>query len=626
MTNNARSSINELPFIEATCNYAVRQFLKSIKPKPKEDIVSWVEANVDLSYDHTSSKSGLVKLYPYQKEILRACDDASVKEVSICAGQRLGKSSIWKYSLLKRVHDGGCSGLILYPSLELGKKTNKDTLSPLLCTLPEVNRDLSVHGNRNENSYHIPSQQSVVYFVGGRGQVISSTANFCIMDESDFVDLQNDDDEDKNMSQLKALRLRMQTFPERMLIVCSSPSQYGGVIWQNYKKGSMGEWNMRCLHCGALSPVKQLAFPLENGTFAGLQWDKDANGEVIEDSIRWICPHCQHRHEYKDAWKMNDDGAFVHNRPSNLTHRSFQIGALANPSLWSWLEIAQAQEDATDGDSRKYLSNTILGMPYKHRAEGDAAVGIEEANRNRQVEYPADLQDRIAIITAGIDQQKSELAGQKYFCSVVRGWDEAGNSWLLSAGTDNSLQAVNDRISKEYYGHRVMLAMFDSGGFDISEDLQPFVESRPNCILYKGTDAKSLAGEDFRLSNVKKLFLCNALGYQVKLLDLMYSPKRPSGYGWYLPIALDDEYFRQLCNVQPNTRMGRDGNGFEYVNWHAFGGARRDFFDSEKMALCCMEIACNVFPPSAFARRRIPAFIVREKLAKLARGAKLRKQ
>lgn len=621
-----RYIIDESPFLRSASSYAVERLLLGIRPRIKEDICEWCEANIDLSFDHTASASGLVRLYPYQREILEATDDPDVQEVTIQAGQRLGKSQCWKFSMLKRVHDTGLSGIIVYPSLDLAERTNRDTVMPLLCSLSEVNRDLSRRGNKMKSSFHMPSAESVIYFLGGGSQIISATANWCVLDECDFVDLQNAEDEDRNMSQLKALRLRMQSFRRRMLIVCSSPSQFGGVVHQNWRRGSMGEWNLRCLHCGELSPVKQLAFYLDGSKWAGLQWRKNENGEVIEDSIRWICPHCLHEHTEADAPRMNEAGCYVHQRPSYRLHRSYQVGALANPALWSWREIAQAQEDATDGDGKKYLANTILGMPYKHRAEGDASVSVEEANRGRQVEYPANLAERLCVVTAGIDQQKSDLAGAKYYVSVVRGWDDAGNSWLLSAGTDGSLDAVAQRIGEKYYGHGVMMALFDSGGFAIEEDVQPFVERRANCFLYKGTDAKALDGQDYILSkNVKKLWLCNALGYQVKLLDLMYSPKRPSGYGWYLPTSVDEEYFKQLCNVQPNTRMGKDANGYEYVNWHAFGGARRDFFDAEKMALSALDISCSILPAHFFPRGRKPAFFVKEQLLKLARKKKIAK-
>lgn len=618
--------VDERPFEEAAANFASRQLLKSMRPAIREDICAWTERSVDLSYDHTSSALGNVHLFPYQREPLTCCDDPNVQEVTVQASQRLGKSSIWKYALLKRVHDGGCSGLIIYPSMELAERTNQDTVLPLLATLPEASRDLATRGNKKRGSYHLPSLSSVIYFLGSGIQVTSQTANFAVLDECDFCSMDNADDEARNMSQLKAVRLRLQSFKRRMLIVCSSPSQYGGVVHQNWKRGSMGEWNLRCLHCGELSPVKQLAFFVDGSRWAGLQWQKDERGDVIEDSIRWICPHCGHAHTYDDAPAMNEQGCYVHQRPSNLLHRSFQVGTLAAPSIFTWREIAQAQEDATDADGKKYLCNTILGMPYRHQAASDASQQtIEAANTNRRIEYPSDLSERISVVLAGVDVQSSELAGAKYYVAAVRGFCENGDSYLLSAGTDNSLDALAARLSATYYGHRVLLTLIDNGGFNSDEDVKPFVEAHPSVFWYKGTSSKIIGGKLYQPApNARKLFLCSALGYQVKLLDLLYSPARASGYRWNLPLECDQEYFRQLCAVRPNTRMAKDGNGWAFANWATFGAdSRRDFFDCEKQILAALDIACDNIPHTAFTRGHIPTFVAKEKLMALARTRRL---
>ena len=85
---------------------------------------------------------------------------------------------------------------------------------------------------------------------------------------------------------------------------------------------------------------------------------------------------------------------------------------------------------------------------------------------------------------------------------------------------------------------------------------------------------------------------------------------------------MPDEYFRQLCAVRPNVRMGKDSSGLEYVNWAAFAGARRDFFDAEKMCLCALDLAVEFLPPVLFAHGRIPLFAAREKLMAAARRVK----
>ena len=616
--------VREKPFIDAVCAFSLKKFLGGIKPVIREDIVPWVESTVNLSFDKTTSANGLVKLYSYQKDPLKATDDPTCQEVTLMFSQRLGKSSVWKYALLKRIHDGGCSGLIVYPSLALSERTNQDTVLPLLQTLPEVARDLSMRGNKKTDSYHIPSQSSVIYYLGGGSQIISSTANFCCLDESDFIELNNASDDDKNMSQLKALRIRMQSFKERMMIVCSSPTQFGGIVYQNWKRGSMGEWNMRCLHCGELSPTKQLAFYVDGKRWAGLQWQKDDNGNVIEDSIRWICPHCLHEHTYQDAWKMNEQGIYIHQRPSNTLHRSFQAGALANPTLWTWREIAQAQEDATDGDGKKFLVNTILSQPFKHVAEGDASVSIEDTNRSRQVDYPKDLADRLVLVVAGIDRQASEIANSKYFVSVVRGFCDNGDSYLLSCGIDQTLQDVENRVNATYYGKKVALALIDNGGFETNE-VQPFIEAHSNLYWYKGANAKQIDMKDWKPSqNVKKLFLCNALGYQVQLLDTLYTTRQKDGNRWYLPVNVDSDYFTQLCNVQPARAM-KDQNNFAFENWCTYGSARRDYFDCEKQILVAVDIACHFLPAQLFPNGRKPSFYVKRELQRLARSKKIGK-
>ena len=432
-------------------HFAEAAFWDRVATKPREPICQWVASTVSLSYDLTSGASGRMALYPYQREPLEATEKPGCREVTLEWGQRLGKSTIWKMSLLKRLADGGLSGLIVYPSLDLGLKTNRDTVLPLLRTLPNLKADLAAIGGKKKDSYHLPSARSVLYFVGGGAQVVSYTANWGVLDESDFVRLERTDGDGENVDQLRALRLRMQTFPSRMLIVCSSPTTHGGTIHQNWLRGSRGTWSLRCLGCGALLPSSQLAYKLPSGDYAGLQWKKDEGGNLLPSSIAWICPQCGRAHDYREAEAMNEEGAYVHDNPGQDQHRSFQAGALANPAIWEWKTIAEAQEAAVDTPGRKFLANTILGKPYKHTREGDVSVSIPDVLASKQTETPADLGDRLSVVCAGIDQQASALAGRKYYVYAVRGWDEQGNSWLLDTGIAQTEAELDDILRREHY-------------------------------------------------------------------------------------------------------------------------------------------------------------------------------
>ncbi len=605
---------------EGILKYAEVAFWDRIAIKEKLPIVDWVSSTVDLHFDLTSNASGKIRLYPYQIEPLKATEEKGCREVTLQWGQRLGKSTIWKLSMLKRMFDGGLSGLIVYPSMDMAIKTNRDTVLPLLRTLPNLRADLAAIGGRRKDSYHLPSARSVLYFIGGGAQVVSYTANWGVLDECDFIKLEKSDAEGENVDQLRALRLRMQTFQDRMLIACSSPTTYGGAIHQNYLKGSRGVWHLRCLKCGALSSASQLSFKLSTGGYAGLQWEKDESGNLLPDSIRWICPHCGHAHTYEDAKAMNDAGCYIHENPANLSHRSFQAGALANPEIWEWRSIAEAQEAATDASGRKFLANTILGKPYKHTREGDTSISIPDVLAGKMVEYPKDLGDRISLVCAGIDQQSSALAGSKYYVYAVRGWEEDGSSWLLSSGIAQNTAELSSIVTASYHGLPVSLALLDAGGFgDNAATTDPLVRQHPNLLYYKGGDDRtlSLRGKPWKPSETQRsLLLCNALHYQVKLLDLLYGPPRPSGYQWHIPQKLPAGYLEQVGAMQPNNRM-RGGNGEAFANWTP-SSVRHDFFDAEKMAIAAMEISCRLIPATHFRRGKIPLFMRVELLRALA--------
>ena len=121
------------------------------------------------------------------------------------------------------------------------------------------------------------------------------------------------------------------------------------------------------------------------------------------------------------------------------------------------------------------------------------------------------------------------------------------------------------------------------------------------------------------------MFFADALRYQVRLLDLLYSPHKAGQYGWFLPTSVDDTYFQQLTNVKPNTHAGKNANGMDFSEWASFNGDRRDFFDCEKMILVALDLACAYIPATKWVKGHIPAFKAREKLLEIARLKKLGK-
>ena len=589
---------------------------------PREPIVEWAQTNIDMSYDTTAHRSGLLKLYPYQVEPLRESENPEVEEIDLMFAQRLGKSQLWKISALKQINDGRLSGMVLYPSEKEATDTNRDTVLPLLKTLKKVKRDLQSRGNVKKDSWHLPSCRSILYY-SGSSPAISKTLNWGAIDEADFCQVAKSGDEGKNTGNITALKIRMKTHNPRLEWVVSSPTLKGGPINDRFTKGSRAVWNLRCLKCRKLSPGNQLAFPQPDGSYRGLQWDKDEQGNVIEDSIRWICPACGHAHTYADAPKMNENPEqYVHANPKRTKQKSYQAGALANPALWTWLEIAEAQENADTVEGQKYLRNTILGMPFTPKARNADGEELLQVITSKKGDYPKDLPQQISVVVLGADQQMSGLGGAKYYKWTVRGWCENGDSYLLDCGLANTLAELKAAGNATYYGHRPLIRVLDQGGFDNAQDTDPFIRNTPGWIYYKGEDDRTLKGAMWKWSQDdphSKLALANAIEYQVKLLDAIYGPARPKGYRWNLPDNVDKEYFAEVSSIQPNYRK-KDPEAFGA--WDPVKGQRRDYFDAEKMAMVGLDIAARTISAHHWHRKNIPLFLRLEIIAEIKRNRK----
>jgi hypothetical protein len=222
----------------------------------------------------------------------------------------------------------------------------------------------------------------------------------------------------------------------------------------------------------------------------------------------------------------------------------------------------------------------------------------------------------------GGDTQAHGLGGAKYWNWVARGWDEEGNSWLLGSGLANSLAELEIAGNATYHGQRTLLRIVDQGGFDNTTDLLPFIAARPGWLTYKGEDAQKLKGLPWRCSDSdQRLILADAIGYQVRLLDAIYGPPRPSGHVWAINDAPPADYLEQLAAVAPNLRAE---NGDAFGKWKA-ANARRDYFDCEKMALVALDVAAKHLPPEYWPRKNLPLFRRLEIIAEIKRRQHLAK-
>lgn len=155
--------------------------------------------------------------------------------------------------------------------------------------------------------------------------------------------------------------------------------------------------------------------PMPEG--AGLVWELDNAGRVIDGSVGYVCPLCAGY--FKDNHKqqfLNDGRWHPSAEPSQMGYYSYHISSLYAPAgMYDWKHYAHNYVEChPQGQARKEAEyktfiNTCLGITYEGAAEAPKATSIMKNIRDYEVnEIPerlsiADGNGRIVLLTCGSD-------------------------------------------------------------------------------------------------------------------------------------------------------------------------------------------------------------------------------
>lgn len=548
--------------------------LRLIMPRRFEPPPQWVQANVDISNDKTAARTGKVdlSLTPYIVEPLGRWAYDSKQKVTVMAIEQTGKSSVWKFGVLWRYINFPSSILVVYPSDRDAADTNSDSFEPLMRSIPYYAQELSRYRVKRKDRYAFSA--APIYFSGGGADIISKPIPVVIGDEVDFWTQAKE-----NIDNVRNLDKRTRTFENsiRMLVCSPKPdkSESESIIYREFMESSQGYYFLRCLGCGKLT--------MRSCDIHNLQWELTED-EVVEGSIRLICPECKREHCEKDAPKMQGPDQYIHARPDRLKqktpHAGYQWGALATtakfvPSL-SWVEIARAQMKAGKSGSiadQKFFDCSFRGLPWRPRKGDDNRV---HSLRRKVVDYPPP--GNIAYILLAVDTQDDG------YWWVMRGFDDKQNSYRLAWGKASSNDELSAAWEQDYHGRQPIMGIIDHGGHR-PDDVAAFALSRDGMIMYKGSGAQSARWK--ASDNVRKLFLVNPNPYRIELLHYLFGKQlqEKDNHNFYICGELGEEYSAQLTDYAPNPKIR---GGHEYEKWVSSGSDH--LFDCEKMLRALNEI------------------------------------
>lgn len=413
-----------------TAEMFVRIF-KTLEPPPDLKLSEWADKYRQLSSE-ASAEPGRWKTAkaPYQKEIMDAITDISIKKVVVMSAAQVGKTDAMILNPIGYyIHYEPSPIMVLQPTIQMAEAFSKDRLSPMLrdtTVLTERVNDKSRNSGNTILQKIFPGGHVTMVGANSPSSLASRPIRVLLADEIDRYPATAGSEGDPLFLAAK----RLTTFWNRKEVDVSTPTIKGlSRIEVEYENSSRGEWNTPCPCCGELQPL----------TWSGIVFEKDDLSE-----IKYVCCKCgviSSEVEWKERFI---DGCFVHEDEDNPV-RGFHLNTLAS-TLATWREVVEkfliANEEKKKGNIElmKVWTNTELGETWEEEGE---QLEDEDLMKRRE-KYNCEVPDDVLYLTAGVDTQDDR------FEIEVVGWGPEYESWGIRYAAiygDNS--DINNQVWKD---------------------------------------------------------------------------------------------------------------------------------------------------------------------------------
>lgn len=572
---------------------ALQDFFRSSKCVTINDPIGWLEKNVNFEHIKGNSDKGYVRLDPHQIKPFLALFDNKVRNVTIVAPPQVGKSFIWQAAIVVKSGHGAYRAWVAYENDQKAADVNTLSLTPLMKSVPKLKKQLDKPNSYKSDRYNL--DETVIFFSGFQNEFATHSVMEFYGSETD----RTNQTLTRRQAVFNTIRPRVSRFERKQkskICIESSPDTVSNVSWLDFKRGSCDFWHVRCLSCDGLIPSHILSGVYKNGEWlGGLQFKRDENDEVIEDSIRLHCTHCNHPHVQNDMEKMNELGDYIAEKPHKENHISCQFGWLAGFRSRTFLGAAEEIMKVKNNDTyvqQLSLDNNTRGLPHQDRRKKNADNKTLEGHCVDELIDPK-------LISASFLVSDSQKASNPW---VLVGVDERDNDHVLSHGIAQDLEDLTEDEWNRFYGdYKPTMSLIDEGGGTgrSEEVINAVLDDDTGCIFtYKGDGRRShyeknMDKEDEILFPSGKMFsisdtdswriLADPKWYAVQLLHKLYSQENKGHSFLYFEPSedCDDEFFKQILAQRP-PKNAPDAP-FEKWNDGRNGERVDDYFDCLKM-------------------------------------------
>lgn len=440
--------------------------ISSVKPS------DWAEQNIimpkpfpgPLSYEKT----------PYTREIIDClAPDHPAREIAVMGAAQFGKTGSILVPAIGYIIANDPGPIIMTVGHEdlLGEAMDKvdemlDSTGLRKLIRPTAQRAKSQKTGDTNTIKQFPNGYFKLSAASNHKIWRQSSYKFGLVDDYDAVKGKSKEAGDNRELILKRFTAFSKT--KKVLYVSSPELTQTSNILKVYKMGDQRKFVVPCPCCG---DYIELRWTVEgkDGKTAGITWKTDGNGQLIPETVGYICQSCG------DFFTDQNKSDFVNRgywKPTATPFRpdfySYHMSSLYSPHgmsdwteyVYKWIEM---HPPGGQRDEAKYQSflNLDLGEPYEQQGEAPKANELQKNIRPYEIGIiPEKLSERdgngrIVLLTCAADLNGTEDDARLDY--EIVGWSETGSSYSISHGSigtfiprENSMKVKEDRQRWSY--------------------------------------------------------------------------------------------------------------------------------------------------------------------------------
>ena len=414
--------------------------LTAIKPLKKISVSEWADTYRQLPSDAAEPGQWRTSRVPYMKEVMDAFTQNGVHRIVVKSAAQVAKSEVLQNVVGRFAHIDPCTIMIVQPTLEMAQDFSRSRLSKMIVDT-KVLTPLFIRKTETILSKFFLGGRLVFVGANSAAGLASRPIRILLCDEVDRFPTSASGGEGDPVD---LAAKRQTTYWNYKTGLFSTPTTEGASrIDIEYLNGTQEEWQHKCPNCGEYHflDYRQMQTDFKE------THDEYGNRTVIVNSVKYLCPDCGM--EFDELTMKNAPQGYIVKNPDALKNaiRSFWINGFSSPWL-TWNNIMREWLEARGNATREaVVYNTRFGLSYKLAGEYDD----ENVFLNRREDYPAELPQKVLLLTAGVDVQANrleyEICGWSYgeecygiLRGIVRGSPNQFSTW----------QELDNILDREY--------------------------------------------------------------------------------------------------------------------------------------------------------------------------------